>query len=138
MQGVFRKRCDDLVNAYVRASLKREYNMYEISLILEEKMRKERRLLRKRIATLEREKRASDRSIEDLAWEVEQLNFRLKSMEVYLTHEVRSRLEVVETKYRNTEGSPGSQISHGAEALYQQPQAVASSQPVDEMGWTQI
>ena len=95
MQGVFRKRCDDLVDAYVRASLKRERDAREIGLLLEGRMRRDRRSFRRRIATLEQEQRVSDRSIEELMWEVEQLKLRVGCMADCLAaqEEMRSRLE---------------------------------------------
>jgi flagellar biosynthesis regulator FlaF len=130
MQGVFRKRCDDLVNAYVCASLKREYDAREICLFMEERMRRDRRQLRKRIATLEREKKVSDRSIEDLAWEVEQLNFKLKSMGMCLTHEVKLRLGAIESRLNEVKTHEVGCCNETA--VFQQPQ------PVDELGWTQI
>ena len=94
MQGVFRKRCDDLVDAYVRASLKRERDAREICLFLEERIRRDRRSFRRRIAALEKEQRVSDRSIEELVWEVEQLKLRMGCMtDCMAAQEMRSRLE---------------------------------------------
>jgi hypothetical protein len=125
MQGVFRRRCDDLVDAYVKASLKRQFDARELCLILEGKMRKDRRLFRRRIATLERERRISDRSIEDLGWEVEQLSFRLNSMDICLTHEVGSSLEATESK----------EAAAVCEEAVHRRQAVPH---VDELDWTRI
>ena len=93
MQGVFRKRCDELVDAYVRAALKRERDAREINLLLEDRMRRDRRFFRRRIATLELEQRVSERSIEDLLWEVEQLKVRLGCMADCLTAQEEFREE---------------------------------------------
>jgi len=134
MQGLFRKRCDDLVNAYVKASLKREYTAQEICVILEKQIRSDRRLFRKRIAVLEREKKNTDRSIEDLAWEIEQLNFRLKSMGVCLTHEVKSRLEAVEARLFEEDNAQ----TIGCEEAMCLQKNETNILPTDELGWTRI
>jgi hypothetical protein len=80
MRDVFGQCCGDLVGAYVNASLKRDYDAREIYLFLEERQRRDRRLLRRRIVKLEQERSESQRTIEDLVEEVERLNATLNCM----------------------------------------------------------
>jgi hypothetical protein len=74
MCDVFSQSCSDLVGAYVKASLKRDHDAREIYLFLEERLRRDRRLMRRRIVRLEQEQAESYRSIEELVEEVERLN----------------------------------------------------------------
>jgi hypothetical protein len=80
MRDILGQCCGDLVGAYVNASLKRDYDAREIYLFLEERQRRDRRLLRRRIVKLEQERSESQRSIEDLVEEVERLNAALNRM----------------------------------------------------------
>jgi hypothetical protein len=122
MQSLFRKRCDELVHSYVYASLKRDCDVREICMALDERSKRDRRVLCKRIASLEREQHVSDKKIEDLAWEIELLNFKLKGLGLCVSDEIRHRLEALERS--------------GCESEV----VVAREGPkfTDELGWTQI
>jgi predicted RNase H-like nuclease (RuvC/YqgF family) len=80
MREVFSQSCSDIIGAYVKASLKRDHDAREIYLFLEERLRRDRRLMRRRIARLEQEQAESYRSIEELAEEVERLNVDLERL----------------------------------------------------------
>ena len=79
MRDVFSQSCSDIVGAYVKASLKRDHDAREIYLFLEERLRRDRRLMRRRIARLEQEQAEFHQTIEDLVEEVERLNADLTS-----------------------------------------------------------
>jgi len=79
MRDVFSQSCSDIVGAYVKASLKRDHDAREIYLFLEERLRRERRLMRRRIARLEQEQAGFHETIEDLVEEVGRLNADLSS-----------------------------------------------------------
>ena len=80
MREIFGQCYGDIVGAYVNASLKRDYDAREIYLFLEERQRRDRRLLLRRIVKLEQERSESYRSIEDLVEEVERLKAVLNRM----------------------------------------------------------
>ena len=87
MQALFRKRCDELVASYVKASLTRGSDTREMCRILENRARKDRASARKRVRSLEKEVEHSRKLVEELMWEVEQLHFRVESIERCLPRE---------------------------------------------------
>jgi hypothetical protein len=77
MQALFRRRCDDLVSSYVRASLARGAEVSALHATLDHGACR----VRKRLSSLEQELSVTNRLVEDLMWEVEWLNFRVQSLE---------------------------------------------------------
>jgi hypothetical protein len=79
MHDIFSRYFGDPFGAYVKASLRRDHDAREIYLFLEERLRRDRRLLRRRIARLEQEQAEFHQTIEDLVEDVERLNADLTS-----------------------------------------------------------
>ena len=88
MNILFRSHCDDILRDYVYSSGKREAERRELYAEMEERMRIDRRFLRKRMLSLERERLVSENRMETLSCELERLHLRLGGLE--------SRLQTIE------------------------------------------
>ena len=75
---MFRARCEEVLNAYSRG---RSMDVIDLHDILDEGCRGERLVLRRRLASLERNRLENDRLIDNLALEIETLRIRLEELE---------------------------------------------------------
>jgi hypothetical protein len=101
MQALFRRHCDALVSSYVNASLARGAEAKALHAALDDRACKDK--TRRRIASLEHEIGVTNRLVEDLLWEIEQLNFRVNSIERRRPGSPAKRADSLETSQKGVD-----------------------------------
>ena len=144
MKDIFRRRCDELIHEYVNSSLKRENDARELCALLDERIRKDRRSFRHRIASLERSKLEAEKLLEGVSWEVEQLYLKLRDLGFTRNdRDIRQRLDRIEAKLFDAD--EGERIVSNCEMpTFENPIEIcphlksAAIEGRDELGWIQI